>query len=193
MASYKITEVRIEVRPGVSLTAEVSSATELKQLLEDLEKEGFSKSGFREKQKEREASGSVSESSHEETPGTRIETRASLAPGRLATAKVLAFKDGSPQLLRPAAFASVSDASLSLLYAVEIGLKKSSIAYDDFKDLYDAQNIKSGTPLPMLMTNLRNAGYIDKKAYAADRTIRLTAKGAGKAEEVIKNLCGSQG
>jgi Mn-dependent DtxR family transcriptional regulator len=43
----------------------------------------------------------------------------------------------------------------------------------------------------MLLTNLRNAGYVDKKAYAVDRTVRLTAKGATKAEEVIQGLCGS--
>ena len=191
MASYKITGVTVEVKPGVTLTAEVSSAAELKQLLEDLREEGFAsatvtegKGGVLRPQPERPA---------DESPIARIETRASLASGKLASAKVLAFKDGNPQLLRPGAFASVSDATLSLLYAVEIGLKKPSIPYDDFKDLYDAQNIKSGSALAMLLTNLRNIGYIDKKAYAADRTVRLTAKGASKAEEVIKGLCGSQG
>ncbi len=191
MASYKITEVRVEVKSGVTLIAEVSSPADLKQLLEDLQKEGFSKTISTEK-KNTSASASPPELSVEETPGSRIETRASLPAGRLAAAKVVAFKDGTPQLLRPGAFGSVSDATLSLVYVVEIGLKKSSIPYDDFKDLYDAQNIKSGTPLPMLLTNLRNAGYIDKKAYTADRTVRLTAKGANKAEEVIKGLCGPQ-
>ena len=127
-----------------------------------------------------------------ESPVGRIETRAGLPSGKLASAKVLAFKDGNPQLLCPAAFPSVSDATLFLLYAVEIGLKKPSIPYDDFKDLYDAQNIKSGTALPMLLTNLRNAGYVDRKVYGADRTVRLTAKGATKAEEVIKGLCGAE-
>lgn len=191
MASYKITGVTVEVKPGVTLTAEVSSPAELKQLLEDLREEGFASATVTEgkgaplrPQPERPV---------DESPIARIETRASLASGKLASAKVLAFKDGNPQLLRPGAFASVSDTTLSLLYAVEIGLKKPSIPYDDFKDLYDAQNIKSGSALPMLLTNLRNAGYIDKKAYTADRTLRLTAKGATKAEEVIKGLCGSQG
>jgi hypothetical protein len=190
MASYKITEVRVEVRPGVTLIAEVSSAEDLRELLEDLRKEGVWKVAATATKVAAE-SAAASESSLDETPEDRIETRASLTPGRLAAAKVIAFKDDTPQLLRPTVFASVFDAALSLIYAVEIGLKKSSIPYDDFKDLYDAQNIKSGTPLPMLLTNLRNAGYIDKKAYGADRTVRLTAKGATKAEEVIAGLCGS--
>ncbi len=190
MANYKITGVTVEVKPGVVLTAEVSSPAELKQLLDDLHEEGFGSATPADKS--RRTVSPHSELPIEESPIVRIETRASLASGKLASAKVLAFKDGNPQLLRPGAFASVSDATLFLLYAVEIGLKKPSMPYDDFKDLYDAQNIKSGSALPMLLTNLRNAGYIDKKAYAADRTIRLTAKGAAKAEEVIKGLCGSQ-
>lgn len=190
MANYKITGVTVEVRPGVTLTVELSTPTDLKQLLEDLNEEGLvtaTSTG-----KSRHATERPAEPPGDESPVSQIETRAALPTGKLASAKVLAFKDGNPQLLRPAAFSSVSDATLCLLYAVEIGLKKPSIHYDDFKDLYDAQNIKSGTALPMLLTNLRNAGYIDKKLYAADRTVRLTAKGATKAEEVIKGLCGHQ-
>lgn len=188
MANYKISQVTIEVKPGVKLIAEVSNLTDLKHLLEDIQREGFSKTVSTEKKETVDAS-STARSSGQETPESRIETRASLSPGILATEKVLAFKDNTPQLLRPSTFRPVSDATLSLLYAVEIGLKKSSISFDDFKDLHDAQNIKTGTPLPMLMTNLRNSGYIDKKAYGVDRTIRLTAKGAARAEEVIRGLC----
>lgn len=172
------------------LTAEISSPAELKQLLDDLQEEGFASATPVDKS--RRIDSRHPEPPVGESPISRIETRTSLASGKLASAKVLAFKDENPQLLRPAAFASVSDATLSLLYAVEIGLNKPSIPYDDFKDLYDAQNIKSGSALPMLLTNLRNAGYVDKKAYAVDRTVRLTAKGTAKAEEVIKGLCGSQ-
>ena len=189
MANYKITGVTVEVSPGVTLTAEIASPGDLKQLLEDLNEEGFGTATST--SKSRHASRSSAEEHGDESPVGRIETRVGLASGKLASAKVLAFKDGDPQLLRPAAFPSVSDATLSLLYAVEIGLKKPSIPYDDFKDLYDAQNIKSGTALPMLLTNLRNGGYIDKKTYGADRTVRLTAKGATKAEEVIQGLCGA--
>jgi hypothetical protein len=188
MANYKITGVTIEVRPGVTLTAEISSPAELRQLLDALDEEGFSNATSTTKR--REAPANAPEAASEESPIGRIEARTGLPSGKLASAKVLAFKDGVPQLLRPGALASVSDATLSLLYAAEIGLQKPSIPYDDFKDLFDAQNIKSGTALPMLLTNLRNAGYVDKKAYAADRTVRLTAKGATKAEEVIKGLCG---
>ena len=188
MASYKITAVMVEVKPGVTMTVELSSPADLKQLLADLEKEGFKAATVVDRKTETRTP-SPPPSEPDETPASRIETRISLAPGKLAAAKLIAFKEGNPQLLRPGAFESVSDTTLSLLYVAEIGRKKSSMSYDDLKDLYDAQNIKSGSSLPMLLTNLRNAGYIDKKAYGADRTIRLTPKGATKAEQVIKALC----
>lgn len=190
MTNYKITGVTVEVRPGVTLTVEISSPADLKQLLDDLNEEGLGTATLT--SKKRQAPEKSPEKAEDESPVGRIETRAGLPSGKLASAKVLAFKDETPQLLRPGGFSSVSDATLALVYAVEIGLKKPSIPYDEFKDLYDAQNIKSGSALPMLLTNLRNAGYVDKKAYAADRTVRLTAKGATRAEEVIKGLCGSQ-
>lgn len=189
MANYRITGVTVEVRPGVTITAEISNPAELKQLLEDLHSEGLGAAIPTERIRKAVSDSPAPPS--EESPMSRIETRASLPPGKLVSAKVLAFKDRNPQLLRPMAFASVSDATLFLLYAVEIGTDRSSISYDDFKDLYDAQNIKSGSALPMLLTNLRNAGYVDKKSYAADRTVSLTAKGTTKAEEVIKGICGS--
>jgi DNA-binding MarR family transcriptional regulator len=190
MADYKITGVTVEIKPGVMLMAEISSPADLKRLLDDLREDGFGIVAAT--AKGRDAPERLPGMPKDESPVGRIETRAGLPSGTLTSAKVLAFKDENPQLLRPGAFSSVSDATLTLLYAVEIGLNKPSIPYDDFKDLHNAQNIKSGTALPMLLTNLRNAGYVDKKAYAADRTVRLTAKGATKAEEVIKGLCGSQ-
>ena len=189
MANYKIKGVTIEVRPGVVLTAEISGVGELKELMDDLSGVGFGSATSADKAHHK--SSEPGKPGTDDSPMSRIETRAALPSGKLATSKMLAFKDENPQLLRPASFASVSDATLFLLYAVEIGLQRPSVPFDDFKDLYDAQNIKSGSALPMLLTNLRNSGYIDKKAYAADRTVRLTAKGAAKAEEVIKGICGT--
>src|SRR2546430_11392885 len=120
MASYKITGVAVEVRPGVTLTVELSSPADLKQLLADLEKEGFAKAAVVERKVEPRTPVPAPPPDKDETPISRMETRISLPPGKLAGAKLIAFKDGVPQLLRPSAFESVSDATLSLLYAAEI-------------------------------------------------------------------------
>src|SRR5712671_2371239 len=127
MASYKITAVTVEVKPGVTMTAELSSPADLKQLLADLEKEGFKAATVVDRKAEtRPPSPPPPEA--DDTPASRVETRVSLAPGKLA--KLIAFKDGSPQILRPGTFESVSDATLSLLYVAEIGRKKQSSSYD---------------------------------------------------------------
>lgn len=117
-----------------------------------------------------------------------MEMRSDLPQGTLSTKKIVAFKNGVPQLLRTTIYESVTDAVLVLLYAVEIGLKNNSIAYDEFKPLYEGQGLKTGSSLPMLLNNLKNSGYLDKKQYDANRTLALSPKGADKAIDVLKSL-----
>jgi hypothetical protein len=120
-----------------------------------------------------------------ETPEARIEARAELPQGSLAKGNVLAFKDGIPQILHPTAL-KVTDTLLLLLFALETGLRNTNVSYDSFTDLYEAQNVKSGSPLSMSLTNLRNGGYLDKKVYKTSRSLRLTAKGEKKAINMLK-------
>lgn len=180
--SYKLREVRVTLPSGAVVTAEVSNVEDLKELLDHLGQLGFSPMNIN--------TNDVSEKQPKDndSPEARVETRAGLAAGSLRTKDVLAFKDGVPQLLRPNAFGSVADASVALLFAVEAGLKKNSLEFDAFKGLYESQNIKSGSPVSMLLTNLRNAQYLDSKLYSAERKVRLTAKGETKAIEVLKAL-----
>lgn len=187
MAKSKLKEVQIQVAPGVIVTAEISDIGELKSILDELDSAGYKPTTesvdvkpIIEKQKGRKDNG--------DSPDSRVEIRADITAGLLNKLNILAFKDDVPQLLRPSNFSKVSDAALTLLFAVEIGLKTSSIPFDDLKAIYDEQNIKSGSPLTMLLTNLKNAGYIDKRMYSADRTVRLTAKGEQKAIKVLKAL-----
>lgn len=184
-SNYKIRELRVELRPGVILVADIDSVEAASKLLKELQDEKLVTTTHT---TEERRSGSKDSVRHAEEPASRLELRAGLQSGSLASRNIVAFKDNVPQLLRPNIFEAVSDAVLVLLYAVEGGLQTTSIDYESFKGLYDSQNIKSGSPLTMLLTNLRNAGYLDKKAYTADRTLRLTAKGDKKAGEVLKEL-----
>lgn len=189
----KVREVRVQVAPGVTLVAEIDDISGLKSLLSELKEHGFKptaeisaqepKKPDRKDTKPGDGSGDSS--------AQMVEVRSGISPGSLRKSNVLGFKDDVPQLLRPGAFSSVSDATLTLIYSIEVGLKSSSISFDNFKALFDDQNIKSGSPLSMLLNNLKNSGYIDKRMYGADRTIRLTAKGEKKAIEVLKELAGA--
>ncbi|MCG3114103.1 MAG: hypothetical protein LLH30_00305 [Candidatus Manganitrophus sp. SA1] len=181
--THKIREVHIEVQPGVTLVADVSSVEDLKSLLQDLAAEKLlTLSSWPTKKSEKQG-----EQLNGDDPSMRIEQRADLSAGALKKSNILAFKDNVPQLLKPNSF-NISDATLVLLFCVEVGLKNSTVDFELFKGLYEDQNLKSGSPLTMLLTNLRNSGYLDKKMYAKDRNLRLTAKGEKKAIEVLKTL-----
>ena len=182
--SIKYRELRINLSQGVMLVVDVTSKDDIKRVLADLA--DLAPPSLPKIKAEENLEPETS--NDEDSPEQRLEMRAGLDKGTLRSKNLLAFKNHSPQLLRPTSFASVSDATLTLIFAVEAGLKRSSISFDDFRTLYEAQNIKSGTHLAMLLNNLKNSGYIDKTQYSSARNIRLTAKGEKKATEVLSNI-----
>jgi hypothetical protein len=186
MASeLKLKQLQIEVRPGITLIAEVSTLDDVKAVLAAVQKAGLlDPSSLQAKTRERRQD---DDSEQGETPERRVEIRAGLDKGTLATRQILGFKDGVPQLLRPNTFSTVSDAALVLMFAIESGLRQSSIPFEEFKAVFEEQNIKSGSSLSMLLNNLKNAGYLDKKSYLDTRKLRLAAKGERKAIEVLKD------
>ena len=189
MSRVKFRELRIQLETGVTVIVEVSSTQDIIEAITELRAQDLLKGGnIADPVLDKKEHTPPHLGSRSGDPASLVETRADLPAGSLNAANLLAFKDGVPQLLRPSVFSTVSDAALALLFAVEIGLGKAGVSFDNFKPLYDGQNIKTGTALSMLLTNLRNGGYLDKKAYTGDRTIRLTAKGEKKAIEVFKAL-----
>ena len=106
----------------------------------------------------------------------------------LQTKKIFSVKDQNAQLLKPNQFKKVTDAICVLLFILETGIGKKDIKYDVFRDIFESQNIKSGSPLTMLMNNIKGAKYIDAKKYKA-KTVSLTPKGQEQAIEVLNKLC----
>ena len=188
--TYTITRTEVLLAGGVKVNADVTSINDIKSLLTDLKGAGLGDLVQAE-----DTSGAVStgRKSESDDPAKRIETQAGIEEGRLSGAKILAIKDDIPQLLQKTIFTSVTDAVLVLMYALEVGLKRKSVNYDDFVPLFEAQQLKAGSPLSMLVNNIRNAGYFDGRAYADGRKLRLTAKGETKAVEVLKKLATRSG
>ena len=184
---YKIREVKILLASGAEIVAEVDSVKGIAALLADLANEDL-EAVPPAVLPNRDVSRAPPPPTAD-TPQQRIETKADLAAGVLGRKKIVAFKDNIPQLLRPNAFAATTDAALILVFSYETGLRKTSIEYDAFKGLYESQNIKSGSPLRIILSNLRNAGYLDKSKYSTDKSVSLTAKGETKAVEILKELC----
>lgn len=185
---YALKEVHVEVHPGVTLTAEVSNFDGLISLLNDLKAKNLISPIELKKRRDVD----YGNKGKEDTPEGRIEVNAGIEKDSLAAKNILAFKEGIPQLLRPSAFANVTEAALVLLHAVETGLKSPTTEYESFKGLFESQNLKSSTPLAMLLTNLRNSGYLDKNTYKDARKLRLTPKGDKKAIEIMKQMLTQQ-
>ncbi len=179
--NYTVKEVQVTLQPGVILVVQIESIVALKKLLKDLQvAEIFSPVTVV------EAKPKQAKQSPEDTPERRIEIKAGMPMGKMMGSDILAFKDNVPELPKPSAL-SVTDAVLILLFALETGIKHPKIEYETFKTLYEAQNIKSGSPLAMLLTNLKNRGYIDKKIYTEEKCIRLTAKGEKQAISALND------
>jgi len=190
---YSLKEVHIEVRPGVTVIADVSTVDSLISLLNDLAAKSMAPKADTGKQISANLREGKKSALANDNPAVRIEVNAGLKEGSLISKNILAFKDEIPQLLRPSAFGKrITDATLVLIHAVETGLRSQSIEYEQFKGLYESQGLKTNTPLAMLMTNLRGSGYLDKSAYSDGRKIRLTAKGERRAIEILKELVGTQ-
>jgi len=186
--NFRLREIHIEIKPGLTLVADISDISELKELLQYLSSENIF---IPQSSRGEKPTIAMPQPNDNEDPNNILELRAELPQGSLVSKKILAFKNSVPQLLRTSLFGNVTEAILVLLYALEIGLKSPAISYDSFKSLYDGQGLKSGSSLPMLVNNLKNTGYIDKKLYDTDRTLSLSPKGGQKAIEVLKSIINS--
>ncbi|RJP28012.1 MAG: hypothetical protein C4533_05915 [Candidatus Omnitrophota bacterium] len=105
----------------------------------------------------------------------------------LRQSKIFSIKEDAVQLLKPNQFKTATEALCVLIFILESGLGKRDIPYEAFRNIFESQNIKSGSPLVMLMNNLKNAKYIDSKKYDA-KTISLTPKGQENAIGVLNKL-----
>jgi hypothetical protein len=194
---YKIKGVTVTLSNGITLQVEVEKLENLKDLVDDLKSTGLSNfilkpvekddTSNKGKGKGKEKSDDDDDEDEDESPIAKVELRADLNNGVLTSKKVLGFKNEIPQLYRPGTIVP-TEALLVLLFAIENGLNINKISFDEFKAIFDGQGIKSGTPLSMLITNVKNSNYLDKKSYDTERQLSLSSKGAAKAKEILKKL-----
>jgi hypothetical protein len=187
---YKIKEVNVALTNGITVKVEIEKIENLKDLIDDLKTIGLLDLSAKPAGKAEQPIRNKKEKEEDEVddnPLSKIEIRADLDAGILTSKKVLGFKNGIPQLFKPGGIAP-TESLLVLLFAIENGLNVTKIAFDEFKAIFEGQGIKSGTPLNMLTTNVKNANYIDKKTYDNDRHLTLSSKGADKAKEILKKL-----
>jgi hypothetical protein len=187
--TFRIREVKIEMAGGVTITADVASLEEVKQLVEEAQALGLEPVKVRDRQNGGSDRRPPPEEHLPETddPLGRVALKADLDVSVLKKSNVLGFKDGTPQLMRPNVF-NLTDQMLVLLFALETGLKQPRSDFETFKGLYESHNIKSGSPFSMRVNDLKVQGHLDKKTYDNGRILSLTAKGEQKAIEALRKL-----
>jgi hypothetical protein len=119
-----------------------------------------------------------------EDPLEKIALRLDMPGDKLRSASLFGVKAGKVQILRTQKFAA-SEALMAICFVSEIGVGRPALSYEDLKEAFEESRVRSKSPLYMIISNLGNLGYIDKKRYDSQQEVVLTAKGETKVREAI--------
>jgi hypothetical protein len=124
-----------------------------------------------------------------EDPLERIALRLDVPGDKLRTANLFGVKGDKVQILKTQKF-TASEAVMAICLVSETGLGRPALSYEDLKEAFQESSIKSKSPLYMIISNLGNLGYIDKKRYDSQAEVVLTAKGEAKVGQAISKALG---
>lgn len=102
----------------------------------------------------------------------------------LKKSKLISIKNQTAQILKPTALTPAESCYL-LLAASEYALGKSSLSYDDWKELCEASKIKSKTPFYQVVDNAKRYGHINKKSYDKSREAILEPRGLETVKKAV--------
>ena len=119
-------------------------------------------------------------------PMNKISLRLEMDYDKIKNSSLFGVKDGKIQIFK-AQRITPKDALLIITFIYETGLGNSAIPYEDMKEAFTMSNIKSKSPLYMLISNCTKAGYLDKARYDSQKEITLTPKGEAQVKKAIEN------
>ncbi|MFA5856511.1 MAG: hypothetical protein WC867_04075 [Candidatus Pacearchaeota archaeon] len=125
-----------------------------------------------------------------EDPINKIALKLDLNYEKLNKATLFGIKSGKVQIIKTQKF-TPKDALLVITFLYEECLGNPAIPYEELKEFFQLSNIKSGTPLYMIISNSAGAGYIDKQRYDSQKEITLTAKGLKQVKKIIEEALSS--
>ena len=117
-------------------------------------------------------------------PLSLFATQLELDPASLKDSKLISITNQTAQILKPTALSSTESCYL-LLAAYEYALGKSSITYEEWKEICEASKIKSKMPFHKIANNAKNYGHINKKSYDTSKEIILDPKGLELIKKAI--------
>ncbi len=121
----------------------------------------------------------------QESPVRSFAEKIEVDPDAFEKLKLIAIKNDAVQLLKPTKLKPTESCYL-LLAVNEFALGKQSMQFEDWRELCQASNIKSPTPIYKIASNAKNAGHIDKKKYTNTRELVLSPKGVEIVRKAIE-------
>lgn len=122
-----------------------------------------------------------------ENPVRSFAEKIGVDPDAFEKLKLIAIKNDDVQLLKPTKL-KPSESGYLLLAVNEFALGKQSMQFEDWRDLCQASNIKSTTPIYKIALNAKDNGHIDKKRYSSTREMILSPKGVEVVKKAIERV-----
>lgn len=120
-----------------------------------------------------------------EDPLKKVSLRLEMDYEKLNKEQLFGTKEGRVQIFKPKF--SPKDALLVITFIYEIGLGNTSIPYEELKETFRNSNIKSKSPLYLIIFNAAKSGYIDKQRYDTQKEITLSPKGEARVKKIIES------
>ncbi len=177
-ARNELFEIKIKKESKTS-----SLASDIDELVEEIQKsKNFNVERIVEKPTQKPQSTSGVPVAEDEV--TMIETGLDVSSGRVRD--ILGIRNENIQILRPGKL-EASENGLLILAANEFGLRRQGLPYDEWKELCEANNIKSKTTFSKIALNHKNYGNIDKKKYMNSKELVLTPKGINTLKKALES------
>lgn len=115
--------------------------------------------------------------------------RLGVDPQKLEESGLLGIKDEVIQIIKVSKLKPM-EASLLILAVKDLLFNQKPIAYSEWKDLCDANGIRSNSPLYMIASNAKNLGYINKEKYNTKEML-LIPKGIKFVKKAVEKVLDS--
>jgi len=116
--------------------------------------------------------------------------RLGVDPDKLEKSGLLGIKDESIQIIKVNKLTPVI-ASLLILAVKDLLFNQKPIPYTEWKDLCEANGIRSNSPLYMIANNAKNFGYINKEKYNTAKEMLLIPKGIKVVKKAVEKVIAS--
>ena len=121
-----------------------------------------------------------------ETPVKLFALKLGIDADKFEKSKLIGIRDKDIQIIKTSQISPL-EAGMLILAIKDLSMNEKPLPYDDWKELCDANGIKSKTPFYKLAGNAKGRGYLDKSKHA-NKELLLTPKGIEFVKNAVENF-----